>query len=246
MITPKSTAAMSSRAGSTISDFATMDSVSPRSSSCVRSTCASVLNYAPPQLPNVVQTMKDVEHLDPGEVQSLMEQRQCVLVDVRGEDRASGIIAGSIHEPAVDSDGSVSFPTKVSELVEKWKDKPLIVFTCQYSAHRAPQCANWYREKAPLHQRVAIMSMGFRGWEGLGFPVQEAATGMLARAIDSQQLGSMFVTNCLTLPTALPQASTIPQTPKEGWSIWRFADNLRCAFETSVTPPRSHPATFSI
>jgi len=209
-------------------------------------------------LPNVVQTVKDVEHIDPGEVQGLMEQRECVLVDVRGEDRASGIIAGSIHEPAFNSDGSVSFLTKVSELVEKWKDKPLIVFTCQYSVHRAPQCANWYREKAPLHQRVAVMSMGFRGWEGLGFPVQEATPGMLARAIDSQQVGRMFVTNCLIAPTAFPAASTIPQTAKEGCSIRRCSirrpvpsgDNHPIAswgaLEKIVAAPCPHQATFSI
>merc|ERR1712007_178241 len=46
---------------------------------------------------------------------------------------------------------------------------------CQYSAHHAPQCANWYRERASPKQRVAIMSMGFRGWEGLGLPVQDGA-----------------------------------------------------------------------
>jgi len=208
MITNRSTTA------STTSDSATIDGTTPGSSACVASACMSVLsshpNCTPPQLSNAVPTIKDVEHLDPVEVQELMECKRCVLVDVRGEDRAAGIIEGSVHEPAIDSEGFVSFPTKVSELVQKWKDESLIIFTCQYSAHRAPQCANWYREKAPPQQRVAIMSMGFRGWEGLGFPVQEAAPITLARTTDTvaQQLGRKFVTGCLTAPNLLPTLQT--------------------------------------
>eukprot|EP00971_Amphidinium_carterae_P113351 2245635-Amphidinium_carterae.1 len=31
--------------------------------------------------------------------------------------------------------------------MRQWADQPLVVFTCQYCAHRAPQCANWYKEK---------------------------------------------------------------------------------------------------
>merc|ERR1712137_940679 len=174
------------------------------------STTTNRLNYVEPELTNRVPTIKNVEHIDPVEVQELMECKRCVLVDVRGEDRAAGIIEGSVHEPAIDSEGFVSFPTKVSELVQKWKDESLIIFTCQYSAHRAPQCANWYREKAPPQQRVAIMSMGFRGWEGLGFPVQEAAPITLARTTDTvaQQLGRKFVTGCLTAPNLLPTLQT--------------------------------------
>jgi len=243
MITTKSTAAVSSREGSTVSDVATIDCSTPRSSSCVGSICTSRLNCAPPQFPNVVPTMKNVEHINPGEVQRLMGQRQCILVDVRGEDWASGIITGYVHEQAVNSGGSAPFSTSVPELVEKWKDKPLIVFTCQYSGHHEPQCANWYREKAPPHQRVAIMSMGFRSLEGLGLAVQETAMDMRARATDSasKHLGRMFVTNCLTTPTASSPAPTIAQRAKEGWCNRRPADNHptmnRRASEATRTPP---------
>jgi len=57
-------------------------------------------------------------------------------------------------------------------LAKLWRHQPLIIFHCQYSAHRAPQCANWYREQAVQSQRVAIMDGGFRGWEATGLPVQ--------------------------------------------------------------------------
>merc|ERR1712159_677162 len=87
-------------------------------------------------------------------------------------------------------------------MIEKWKDESLIVFTCQYSAHRAPQCANWYREKAPPKQRVAIMSMGFRGWEGLGLPIKTPGESMSLNAADvvAKKLGKKFVDQCLLAP----------------------------------------------
>jgi len=167
-----------------------------------RSTIISRPNYVEPELTNRVPTIKNVEHLDPVEVQELMQGKKCLLVDVRGEDRASGLIEGSVHEPAFDPKGGVSFPGRVSGMIENWKDESLIVFTCQYSAHRAPQCANWYREKAPPKQRVAIMSMGFRGWEGLGLPIKTPGESMSLCAADAvaQKLGKKFVDQCLLAP----------------------------------------------
>eukprot|EP00971_Amphidinium_carterae_P020489 403387-Amphidinium_carterae.1 len=75
------------------------------------------------------------------------------------------IIEGSLHVPA--TEGRVPFAARIPELLEShtpWPcmcvcllvctvvqareqggDRELVVFTCQYSAHRAPQCANWYR-----------------------------------------------------------------------------------------------------
>merc|ERR1712176_422992 len=113
------------------------------------------------------------EHLDAEIVQGFMQSRQCLLVDLRGEDRASGLIDGAIHEPAIDT---VPFPTKVPKLVQQWSDQSLVIFTCQYSAHRAPQCANWYRQKANPQQRVAVLTGGFRGWEAVGLPVKALAS----------------------------------------------------------------------
>lgn len=129
--------------------------------------------YNPPILPNTVPTIGGVEHLDPEMINHLLRGQQCVLVDLRGEDRASGLIDGAVHVPAIDK---VPFLSKVPELVQRWSNEPLVVFTCQYSAHRAPQCANWYREKADKRQRVGILAGGFRGWEARGLPVVSAAS----------------------------------------------------------------------
>eukprot|EP00747_Dinoflagellata_sp_TGD_P209151 gnl/TRDRNA2_/TRDRNA2_82570_c0_seq1.p1 gnl/TRDRNA2_/TRDRNA2_82570_c0~~gnl/TRDRNA2_/TRDRNA2_82570_c0_seq1.p1 ORF type:complete len:486 (-),score=82.83 gnl/TRDRNA2_/TRDRNA2_82570_c0_seq1:272-1729(-) len=132
--------------------------------------------YVQPHLPNTVPTIDGVEHIDPEAILELLRQRpsHMVLVDLRGEDRAAGLIEGAVHVPAIDK---VPFVSKVPDLVRQWADHPLVVFTCQYSAHRAPQCANWYREKADPRQRVGILSGGFRGWEARGLPVTSAATG---------------------------------------------------------------------
>merc|ERR1711953_565207 len=128
--------------------------------------------YIPPHLPNTVPIIEDVENIDPKTVHDLLQAKGCLLIDLRGEDRAAGLIDGAVHEPAIDA---VPFPTKVPKLVQKWADQSLVVFTCQYSAHRAPQCANWYRQKANPRQRVAILSGGFRGWQAMGLPVQSFA-----------------------------------------------------------------------
>jgi len=153
--------------------------------------------YVPPHLPNTVPTIENVENIDPKKVHDLLQSKGCLLIDLRGEDRAAGLIDGAVHEPAIDA---VPFPTKVPKLVQKWADQSLVVFTCQYSAHRAPQCANWYRQKANPRQRVAILSGGFRGWEALGLPVQSLAAPDAAHAADetAKLLGSQFAGGCVT------------------------------------------------
>jgi len=180
--------------------------------------------YVPPHLPNTVPTIKDVEHVDPVTVQELVQSQKCILVDLRGEDRASGLIEGAVHEPAIDT---VPFTTKVPLLVSKWANQSFVVFTCQYSAHRAPQCANWYRERADPRQRVGILSGGFRGWEAMGLPVQNPADGENAKAADevAVNLGTKFVEGCLAgvpgggfcMPTSQPAkpqpAAQAPQQP---------------------------------
>lgn len=121
------------------------------------------------ELPRTVPLALGVERLDPVMVQQLLRSGGCVLVDVRGDDRTCGTIEGAVHVPAIDAE---PFPARVQELVKSWRNQPLIIFHCQYSAHRAPQCAAWYREQATQNQRVAIMDGGFRGWESTGLPVQ--------------------------------------------------------------------------
>jgi len=167
--------------------------------------------YVQPHLPNTVPTIMNVEHLEPHLVQHMMKERRCVLVDVRGEDRSAGLIDGAVHEPAIDS---VPFPAKLPRLVQQFKHEGLVVFTCQYSAHRAPQCANWYREKAPPAQRVAILMGGFRRWEGEGLPVQSLAKGAEAKAADdvAMRLGTKFVDNCVT---EVPGGGFCPQQNNE-------------------------------
>jgi rhodanese-related sulfurtransferase len=124
-------------------------------------------------LPNTVPTIDGVEHIDPEVVYQHLLNGSAILVDVRGDDRAAGCIEGTQHVPAIDT---IPFPSKVPQLVQQYEAADLVVFTCQYSAHRAPQCANWYREKASSRQRVGILTGGFRAWEGIGLPVKQAAT----------------------------------------------------------------------
>jgi len=100
-----------------------------------------------------------------------MRNGECLLVDVRGEDRSSGLIEGAVHEPAI---ADPMFHTRVSHLATRWADHQLVVFTCQYSAHRAPTCANWYKPHAGV-QRVAILEGGFRGWEAKSLPTAALA-----------------------------------------------------------------------
>merc|ERR1712137_1505494 len=214
-------------------------------------TTTNRLNYVEPELTNRVPTIKNVEHIDPVKVQELMQNKQCLLVDVRGEDRASGMIEGSVHEPAFDPKGGVSFPTRVTGMIEKWKEESLIIFTCQYSAHRAPQCANWYREKAPPKQRVAIMSMGFSGWEGLGLPIKTAGEIMSLCTADAvaQKLGKKFVDQCLTAPkvssvvtpsSAISNANGSQLGEGMGPAAWRASSPIvsgRAVLKPTYMPP---------
>jgi len=126
--------------------------------------------YAVPELPGKVKLVPGVEEMAPEAVNEMLQKRAGILVDVRGDDRSAGIIEGSVHEPAVDT---IPFVCKVPELVKKWADEPIVVFTCQFSMHRAPSCANDYRDGADKMQRVAILYGGFRHWEGAGLPVKE-------------------------------------------------------------------------
>mmetsp|Transcript_48909 Transcript_48909/g.116257 ORF Transcript_48909/g.116257 Transcript_48909/m.116257 type:complete len:555 (+) Transcript_48909:178-1842(+) len=148
--------------------------------------------YVPPYCPNRVPTVDGVEHLEPKEVHHLLSRRACLLVDLRSEDRAAGLINPSINIPAI---AEVPFYSRIDELAREWQDQRLVVFTCQYSAHRAPQCANWYRAKANPAQRVAILSGGFRGWEAEGLPVSSVAAGREAQAADklALSLGTHFI-----------------------------------------------------
>jgi len=148
--------------------------------------------YVPPPCPNRVPTIAGIEHIDPMTVFNLLHEQKCLVIDLRGEDRAAGLIEGALHVPAIDK---VPFLTRVPDLVRQWANQKLVVFTCQYSAHRAPQCANWYRQQARPSQNVGILSGGFRGWESVGLPVQSLASAGDGQAADQTalQLGSQLV-----------------------------------------------------
>eukprot|EP00930_Biecheleria_cincta_P057880 TRINITY_DN43750_c0_g1_i1.p1 TRINITY_DN43750_c0_g1~~TRINITY_DN43750_c0_g1_i1.p1 ORF type:complete len:962 (+),score=158.70 TRINITY_DN43750_c0_g1_i1:75-2960(+) len=171
--------------------------------------------YVPPDTPNRVPTVAGVEHFDPRAVQQLVANSQCVLVDLRGEDRAAGLIDGAIHVPAIDS---VPFTMKIPNLVQQWANQPLVIFTCQYSAHRAPQCANWYRAQTSRQQRVGILSGGFRGWESLGLPVQSLAQSTeAAEAADqtAMTLGTQFVQQAQQQPQIAQEQAASPQPQQQ-------------------------------
>jgi len=125
----------------------------------------------PPVVPNTLELDSGVELLDPDTVHDLMNRRACILVDVRGDDRKVGLIPGAIHEPAI---GEVTFGKRVPGLIERCGSEQLVVFTCQYSAHRGRHCANLYREQASPQQRVGVLQGGFRYWEACGLPVDGA------------------------------------------------------------------------
>jgi len=124
------------------------------------------------EIQNRVATVPGVEHLEPDEVYRLLRNGECLLVDVRGEDRSAGLIEGAVHEPAW---ADLPFTVRAPLLAQRWADQKLVVFTCQYSAHRAPTCANWYKPHAGPGQRVAILAGGFRGWQAMPLPVMAPA-----------------------------------------------------------------------
>lgn len=117
-----------------------------------------------------VPLSKGVESLSPELIHDLIKKGQCLLVDVRGADRASGLIQGAVHIPAISR--TSPFPVRLPQLLQEWKDKRLIVFFCQFCKHRAPFCANLFRQYADVVQRVAILEGGFRAWQSKGLPVQ--------------------------------------------------------------------------
>lgn len=120
------------------------------------------------------QVPKDagVEGMHPIDFKAFWEQNQqnMIVVDLRGEDRASGVIAGTVHVPAMD------LLKQIGTYVEKFRDQPIVAFFCQYSAHRAPTVANFFRKSCPSKQRVMVLEGGFRGWEAHDLPIQQMET----------------------------------------------------------------------
>ena len=102
-----------------------------------------------------------------------------VVIDLRGEDRAAGTIAGTLPIPALE------FLKDMQKWRAEFKGKPMVGFFCQYSAHRAPTVANLYRKDCHPTQRVVVMAGGFRGWEAQKLPVQNQSPQLSQAAYDN-------------------------------------------------------------
>ena len=98
-----------------------------------------------------------------------------MVVDLRGQDRETGTIEGTVSIPAMD-------------FLKDLAHTPIVAFFCQYSAHRAPSVANFYRKSCPSKQRVLVMEGGFRGWEAQRLPIQAGQSSLPAAALDSLAL----------------------------------------------------------
>lgn len=124
-------------------------------------------------LSDEVALVQGVETLSPQLVNQLLKSRTCRLIDLRGADRAAGLIRGAESMPAFCT--QAPFPARLPELVNRCEQDRLIVFFCQFCKHRAPCCANLFRQQTDsagnTMQRVAIMDGGFRAWQKAGLPV---------------------------------------------------------------------------
>ncbi|CAL1169864.1 unnamed protein product [Cladocopium goreaui] len=87
-----------------------------------------------PQIDGQVPRDAGVEGMHPVDFKTFWEQNQqnMVVVDLRGEDRASGHIAGTVHVRAMD------LLKEIQKFAEMFRDQPIVAFFCKYSAHRAP------------------------------------------------------------------------------------------------------------
>jgi len=160
----------------------------------------------PQAIPNAIPIESGVERIDPQTVHRLLQNRQCVLIDLRTYDLDSGRIPGTTNV------SSHEFPMIVPELAQRLSQENLVVFTCQYSAHRSPQCANWYKESAPPGQRIGIMTGGFRGWEAAGLPVSGAAQNIgVNQAADAFAIRQGFELNAMRSLPNYPAAAMIPR-----------------------------------
>lgn len=131
-----------------------------------------------------VPTVSGVETMKPSEFKRMWDQnhQSMVVVDLRGEDRASGKIAGSLPIPALD------FLKDLQQWCAKFEGKPMVCFFCQYSLHRAPTVANHFRKNCQPTQRVLVMDGGFRGWEAQKLPVENQSPELSQAAYDNLAL----------------------------------------------------------
>ena len=110
-------------------------------------------------------------------------QQSIVVIDLRGEDRAAGTIAGARPIPALE------FLKDMEAWCAEFKGN-------RYSAHRAPTVANHYRKTCQPTQRVVVIEGGFRGWEAQKLPVQNQSPQLSQAVYDNiaLKMGSDLLT----------------------------------------------------
>jgi len=133
-----------------------------------------------PRIYDGVPLSEGVESLSPELVDDLLRTHKCIAIDVRGADRASGLIEGARHIPAISMNSP--FVARLPDLVRDWKNERLVIFFCQFCKHRAPYCANLYRQQADSMQRVAVLEGGFRAWQSTGLTVRDGGGTASERA----------------------------------------------------------------
>ncbi|KAI8148251.1 Rhodanese-like protein [Fennellomyces sp. T-0311] len=95
---------------------------------------------------------------------SKIPEKDYVVIDVRDNDFRGGNIPGAVNVPAN------QLIDRGNQLIEQYKDVPLVVFHCALSQQRGPKAARIYNEMRQLigesssKQEVVVMRGGFDGW----------------------------------------------------------------------------------
>ena len=111
-----------------------------------------------------------------------------IVVDLRGQDRASGHIRGTVHVPAMD------LLKEMQKYVEKYRHQPIVVLFCQYSAHRAPTVAGciltYCNNMLAVHVCFLISRVGTKPFQKRGF--QQGKT----KAYQSNKVANFYRKSC--------------------------------------------------
>lgn len=90
--------------------------------------------------------------------------KRVAVVDVRDDDyNQGGHIKGAVNFP------SANFTKTVTQLIEATGGADKVVFHCQFSQVRGPQCARYYEGKIRgidsfKGQEVCVLTGGFNSW----------------------------------------------------------------------------------
>ncbi len=112
----------------------------------------------------------EVEYLEGSTLKEWLDDKQkpqqFLIIDVRDNDYGPKKIRGATNIPSYTFD-----PKYVKQLIEDWKDIPMLIFHCAYSQVRGPDSAEFYAKHKSNKdyfgypsQRVMILTAGFRGF----------------------------------------------------------------------------------